>query len=64
MPRLIEFAEHAQNKDNGTMKTSWDGVAKWYNDLLHGEGTYQKELILPNLLRLLKIDQDIFQWQY
>ncbi len=36
-------------------KTSWGGVANWYNDLLKGEGTYQKEVILPNLLRLLDI---------
>lgn len=36
-------------------KTSWGGVAKWYHELLEGEGTYQKDLILPNLLRLLDI---------
>lgn len=36
-------------------KTSWGGVAKWYEDLLQGEGTYQKEVILPNLLRLLDL---------
>ena len=34
--------------------TSWGGVAGWYDDLLeNGEGTYQKEVILPNLLRLV-----------
>lgn len=34
--------------------TSWGKVADWYHDLLEsGEGTYQKELILPNLTRLL-----------
>ncbi|MEK7646188.1 MAG: methyltransferase domain-containing protein [Patescibacteria group bacterium] len=37
------------NKD-----TSWGSVAGWYDDLLeNGEGTYQKEVILPNLLRLV-----------
>lgn len=36
-------------------KTSWGGVAKWYEDLLQGEGTYQKEVILPNVLRLLDL---------
>jgi len=36
-------------------KTSWGGVAKWYEELLAGEGTYQKEVILPNLLRLLDV---------
>jgi ubiquinone/menaquinone biosynthesis C-methylase UbiE len=35
--------------------TSWEQVAGWYDDLLGGEGTYQKELILPNLLRLMDI---------
>jgi ubiquinone/menaquinone biosynthesis C-methylase UbiE len=37
-------------------KTSWGKVANWYNNLLEKEeGTYQKQLILPNLLRLLQI---------
>lgn len=35
--------------------TSWGGVAKWYDSLLKMEGTYQKEVILPNLLRLMEI---------
>lgn len=35
--------------------TSWGRVAKWYDNLLEkDEGTYQKNLILPNLLRLLQ----------
>ncbi|MBI4991723.1 MAG: methyltransferase domain-containing protein [Candidatus Harrisonbacteria bacterium] len=39
------------NKKN----TSWGGVADWYENLLGGEGIYQKNVILPNLLRLLDI---------
>jgi ubiquinone/menaquinone biosynthesis C-methylase UbiE len=35
--------------------TSWEKVAGWYDHLIEGEGTYQKELILPNLLRLMQI---------
>jgi ubiquinone/menaquinone biosynthesis C-methylase UbiE len=35
--------------------TSWNRVAGWYERLLEGEGTYQKDLILPNLLRLMDI---------
>ena len=35
--------------------TSWENVAEWYDTLLEGEGTYQKELILPNLLRLMEL---------
>lgn len=34
--------------------TSWGKVAGWYDELLENkDGTYQKEVILPNLLRLL-----------
>lgn len=34
--------------------TSWEHVAPWYDELLENkEGTYQKEVILPNLLRIL-----------
>jgi ubiquinone/menaquinone biosynthesis C-methylase UbiE len=37
--------------------TSWEYVAEWYDRLLEGDeaGTYQKELILPNLLRLMDL---------
>ena len=36
------------------MKTSWGGVSGWYDELLEKrEGTYQKEVILPNLERLI-----------
>ncbi len=34
-------------------KTSWGKVADWYDSVVEGEGSYQKELILPNLLRLV-----------
>lgn len=36
-------------------ETSWGPVASWYDSLLSQEGTYQKEVILPNLLRLMSI---------
>lgn len=35
--------------------TSWERSAQWYDRLLRGEGTYQRELILPHLLRLMDI---------
>lgn len=38
-----------QNKN-----TSWGSVAAWYDTLLRGEDTYQKEVILPHLLRLIE----------
>lgn len=41
-------------KPKKKMNTSWGAVASWYDTLLRGEGTYQKEIILPNLVRLLE----------
>ena len=38
--------------------TSWGHVAEWYDALLREEGTYQKEVILPNLLRLMDLKPD------
>jgi len=35
--------------------TSWGGVAKWYDSLLKMDGTYQKDVILPNLLKLMGV---------
>ncbi|MFZ2038403.1 MAG: methyltransferase domain-containing protein [Minisyncoccia bacterium] len=34
-------------------RTSWNKVATWYDTLLSLDDTYQKEVILPNLLRIL-----------
>lgn len=36
-------------------KTSWGRVANWYDSLVKDEDSYQKRLILPNLLRLLEL---------
>lgn len=41
------------------INTSWSEVADWYQKFLSGEGTYQKDLILPNLLRLLEIEKSL-----
>ena len=46
---------HFNKKTSSKDKTSWGGVASWYDDLLKGENTYQKEVILPNLLRMMNI---------
>ena len=40
----------SQNKD-----TSWNKAAEWYDDLVENRGSYQVELILPNMVRLLDI---------
>jgi len=39
----------------GLPGTSWGHVADWYAELVNREGTYQKDLILPNLTRLMDI---------
>lgn len=37
-------------------QTSWGNVASWYHEMLEsGEGTFQKDVILPNLTRLMDI---------
>ncbi len=36
-------------------KTSWGKFAGWYHRMVEKEGGYQKEVILPNLLRVLSI---------
>ena len=39
--------------------TSWGNVASWYHEMLEsGEGTFQKDVILPNLLRLMNIKKE------
>jgi ubiquinone/menaquinone biosynthesis C-methylase UbiE len=35
------------------MDTSWGGVADWYDDLLKSADTYQSEVVLPNIIRLI-----------
>ena len=40
---------------NKKSDTSWDNSASWYDDLLERGGTYQSDLILPNLLRVLNL---------
>ena len=35
--------------------TSWGRDAAWYDDLLGRPGTYQEEVVLPNVLRLLEL---------
>jgi ubiquinone/menaquinone biosynthesis C-methylase UbiE len=43
------------NRQMSKSKTSWGNVANWYNNLLEKDpNSYQKSLILPNLLRLIE----------
>jgi len=40
---------------NKKKKTSWSNVAAWYDDLLKKDSTYQSDVILPSLLKLMDI---------
>ncbi len=42
-------------KNPKTTKTSWGKVAPWYNELLESKRTYQKDVILPKLVRMMEI---------
>lgn len=35
--------------------TSWGSVAKWYDETVEEKGSYQQDLILPNLLRIMDV---------
>ena len=35
--------------------TSWGHVADWYKDVVREEGSYQRDLILPNLSRMMGV---------
>lgn len=44
---------------NNRLKTSWGKVAGWYDEMLEEkDNTYQKNIILPNILRLMDIKKD------
>lgn len=38
--------------------TSWNRVAGWYDELLKNDDSYQAQVIMPNLLRILDIKKD------
>lgn len=42
-------------KHSNKKETSWGNVAGWYDNLLKKDNTYQNEVILPNLLKLMEI---------
>ena len=44
-----------KKKPKNNKKTSWGNVAHWYDDLLKKDNIYQNEVILPNLVKLMKI---------
>lgn len=45
-------------KRKDSIGTSWGIVADWYDNLLGKENTYQKDVILPELLKLMNINSN------
>lgn len=43
---------------NKSKNTSWGGVADWYKEVVSDAKSYQKQLILPNMLRLMDPKQN------
>ena len=53
IPRLRDDKGEVRAEDKS--KTGWGKVAGWYHDTVQDSGSYQRDLIMPNLLRLLGI---------
>lgn len=53
--RIGKFKEKVDKKEPNRTTTSWGNVADWYDNTIEREGSYQRDLILPNLLRLVSI---------
>lgn len=39
----------------GRIKTGWGKVAQWYHETVEDKASYQRDLIMPNLMRLMDI---------
>src|SRR3989344_4785121 len=46
-----------QRKPNKQIKTSWGPHAKWYSGVVEEKGSYQKDVILPGILRMLNLQK-------
>jgi SAM-dependent methyltransferase len=55
MPDSRRFSKTPAKKKRTPTPTSWGGVSDWYVDHLKGSDTYHAQVIVPNLLRLLKV---------
>ena len=49
---------HSTNHRSSPPKTSWDAVSDWYADYVSKPGTFQKTVIFPGVIRLLKPEAD------
>ncbi len=51
--KSVQAPRHSVANRHKARKTSWGGVADWYEEHLAEGGTYQETVIAPNTLRLL-----------
>lgn len=47
------MSDFKKKREEKPKDTSWNSVAGWYDDMLEAGGTYQSDLMLPNVMRLL-----------
>lgn len=55
VPRAPQARSNSAPGAKSEAPTSWSGVADWYHNLVEDESSYQKQVVLPNLLRILDI---------
>ena len=49
------YNQNMKNLPQNPKDTSWNSVARWYDELLKNDDSYQAKVILPNLLRILDL---------
>lgn len=47
----------AKDRIKGPSATSWSAAAKWYDELLAEADTYQRAVVLPHLLRMMRVEK-------
>jgi ubiquinone/menaquinone biosynthesis C-methylase UbiE len=47
-----------KNKPIQPMKTDWGGVAGWYDKMISDTDSYQNQVILPNVLKILQLQKN------
>lgn len=53
----IKTKQRRDREFDDRKKTSWGGVAKWYGKTVEDSGSYQKTVLLPNILRMLALNK-------
>lgn len=55
--RRLETAKEASSKLHaaGKKETGWGNVAEWYHETVEDRASYQRDLIMPNLMRIIEV---------